>query len=136
VIYLPNKNIKVILARDENGWNKNLESYILNKFNNNYEVVLRQADMKEKCFLKFIWEKWIWIDRKISKHNEAASNAVLFLYGQNKWIADNNIDSSLTCSLRIITQNKRQTKLSRILYVLPDSQYENASEVEFCKLFK
>jgi len=116
-------NLEVILARDENGWNKDLQAYVET---NGAHIMDWVKDMKERMLGKVDAGEIDLINQDM-KHNEATSNAVLYLYGTNKWIEKNNIDLVLHVHFNNNPKiNGRPNYKGYAMYV-PEKQYGNAS---------
>ena len=118
-----NSNLDVILARDENGWNTDLEKYVKTS---STTIMSWVADMKEKMMNKVDAGEIKLIDPNI-KHNNAASNAVLFLYGTNKWIEKNNIDLVLHVHFNNNPKINGKPNYSGYCMYIPEHQYSNYS---------
>ena len=118
-----NRNIEVILARDENGWNPDLKNYIETS---STTIMNWVADMKAKMMAKVDIRETKLINPGM-KHNEATSSAVLYLYGTNKWIAENNIDLVLHVHFNSNPKiNKKPNYRGYCMYI-PEKQYSNSS---------
>lgn len=118
-----NSNLDVILARDENGWNTDLEKYVLTS---STTIMNWVAEMKEKMMNKVDTGEIKLIDPNM-KHNNAASNAVLFLYGTNKWIEKNNIDLVLHVHFNNNPKINDKPNYSGYCMYIPEHQYSNYS---------
>lgn len=120
---LENTDYQVVLARNENGWNLDLQNYVTKNSN---KIMSWVADMKNKLFAKV--DKGTFKIIKLGmEHNDAATSAVLYLYGTNKWIASNNFDLVLHVHFNNNPKiNGRPNYRGYCMYV-PDSQYGNAS---------
>ncbi|MFA6340869.1 MAG: N-acetylmuramoyl-L-alanine amidase [Candidatus Paceibacterota bacterium] len=114
-------DVEVTLARNENGWNKDLEEYVLN---NETEIMDWVALMKEKMFAKVDAGEMKIIDPDM-KHNEATSNAVLFLYGTNKWIEEKDIDMVLHVHFNNNPKYKGKPNYRGYCMYIPEHQYGN-----------
>jgi len=118
-----NTNIEVTLARDENGWNSDLKNYIETS---STTIMSWVADMKNKMLAKVNTGKIELINPNM-KHNNATDEAVLYLYGTNKWIDENNIDLVLHVHFNNNPKYKGKPNYSGYCIYVPDSQYGNAS---------
>lgn len=118
-----NPNIETILVRDENGWNKDLKNYILTS---STTIMNWVYDMKAKMFSKVNTGEIELIDPDM-KHNEATSNAVLFLYGTNKWVEKNNIDLVLHVHFNNNPKINGKPNYRGYCMYIPESQYSNSS---------
>ena len=118
-----NPDIEVILARDENGWNSDLENYVMTSSSTIMSWVL---DMKDKMMSKVSAGKMKLINPNM-KHNDAASNAVLYLYGTNKWITENNIDLVLHVHFNSNPKINGKPNYHGYCMYVPERQYSNSS---------
>ncbi|MFA5651968.1 MAG: N-acetylmuramoyl-L-alanine amidase [Candidatus Paceibacterota bacterium] len=121
--FASSSNIEIILARDTNGWNSDLKNYVETSSSTILKWV---ADMKTEMLAKINSGQMKLINPGM-KHNVAASNAVLYLYSTNKWIAEKNIDLVLHVHFNNNPKiNGRPNYRGYCMYV-PDGQYNNAS---------
>jgi N-acetylmuramoyl-L-alanine amidase len=118
-----NSNIKVILARDENSWNKDIETYVKT---NETKIMNWVYDMKAKMFAKIDAGEMKLINPGM-KHNEATSSAVLYLYGTNKWIAENKIDLVLHVHFNNNPKINGMPNYRGYCMYIPEKQYDNSS---------
>ncbi len=118
-----NKNLEVILARDENGWNSDLKNYVETSSTTIMSWVL---DMKKKMLAKIDVGEMKLIDPNM-KHNDATSDAVLYLYGTNKWIGENNIDLVLHVHFNSNPKINGKPNYSGYCMYVPERQYGNAA---------
>jgi hypothetical protein len=120
---MTNTNLEVILARDEKGWNTDLENYVKT---NETRIMDWVYEMKNKMLANVNEGKIEIIDPDM-KHNEATSNAVLFLYGTNKWIEKNNIDLVLHVHFNNNPKYKGKPNYRGFCMYIPEQQYSNSS---------
>ncbi|MFH1455141.1 MAG: N-acetylmuramoyl-L-alanine amidase [bacterium] len=118
-----NPNIEVIMARDENGWNPDLENYVKT---NELAIMNWVADMKIKMLSKVDAGEMELIDPNM-KHNPATSTAVLYLYGTNKWIEDNKIDLVLHVHFNSNPKINGKPNFRGYCMYIPEKQYSNSS---------
>jgi N-acetylmuramoyl-L-alanine amidase len=118
-----NPDIEVILARDENGWNSDLENYVMTSSSTIMSWVL---DMKDKMMSKVSAGEMKLINPNM-KHNDTASNAVLYLYGTNKWITENNIDLVLHVHFNSNPKINGKPNYHGYCMYVPERQYSNSS---------
>ena len=118
-----NPNLEIILARDENGWNKNLENYIKT---GSTTIMSWVTDMKNKMLAKVDAGEMKLINPGM-KHNDATSSAVLFLYGTNKWIAENNIDLVLHVHFNSNPKINGKPVFRGYCMYVPEKQYSNST---------
>ncbi len=118
-----NTKLEISLARDKNGWNKDLEKFVTT---NETKIMDWAASNKKEMLARADKGEFKIIDPDM-KHNEAASNAVLFLYGTNKWIEENKID--LTIHIHFNNNPKINGKPNYRGYsmYIPEKQYSNSS---------
>ncbi len=119
---LKNIDIEVILARDENGWNSDLKNYIET---NSADIMNWVAEMKDKMLSKVDAGEIDLIDPDM-KHNDATSSAVLYLYGTNKWIDENNIDLVLHVHFNNNPKINGKPNYQGYCMYIPEGQYGNA----------
>ncbi len=117
------QNIEVLMVRDERGWNTELESFVTT---NEKEIMGWVSEMKQKMFAAVDAGKMELINPDM-KHNEAASNAVLFLYGTNKWIEEKNIDLVLHIHFNSNPKINGKPNYRGYAMYVPEKQYTNAS---------
>jgi len=116
-------NLEVIMARDENGWNKDLQTYVES---NSIQIINWEKKMKDQMLGKVSTGEIDLIDTDLV-HNDASSNAVLYLYGTNKWIDENNIDLVLHIHFNNNPKiNGRPNYRGYAMYI-PERQYSNSS---------
>lgn len=118
-----NTNLNVILARDRNGWNPDLKNYVET---GSTTIMNWVSDLKSKMMAKAASGTIDLIDPNM-KHNVAASNAVLFLYGTNKWISENNIDLVLHVHFNSNPKINGKPIFSGYCMYIPEKQYSNSS---------
>jgi N-acetylmuramoyl-L-alanine amidase len=118
-----NTNIEAIMARDENGWNTDLENYVMT---NSITIMNWVADMKAKMLAKVDTGEVKLLDPNM-KHNPATSSAVLYLYGTNKWIEKNNIDLVLHVHFNNNPKINGKPNFSGYCMYIPEKQYSNSS---------
>jgi N-acetylmuramoyl-L-alanine amidase len=114
---------EIILARDEDGWNIDLDTYVKN---NETQIMDWVFDLKEKMLTKIDSGEMIKINPGM-KHNVATSSAVLYLYGTNKWANENRIDLILHVHFNNNPKwNGKPNYRGYCMYV-PEKQYNNAT---------
>jgi N-acetylmuramoyl-L-alanine amidase len=116
-------DIEIILARDNDGWNDELESYVKT---NETKIMDWVAESKAKMFSQTKTGE-IKIVESGMKHNMAASNAVLFLYGTNKWIDEKDIDVVLHVHMNNNPKYKGKPNYSGYCMYVPEKQFSNSS---------
>lgn len=121
--FASSSNIEIILARDINGWNSNLKNYIETS---STTILSWVADMKSKMLVKINAGEMKLINPGM-KHNVATSNAVLYLYGTNKWIGENNIDLVLHIHFNNNPKINGKPNYRGYCMYVPDGQYSNSS---------
>ena len=84
------------------------------------------ADMKKKMLAKINTGEMELIDPNM-KHNDATSSAVLFLYGTNKWIAENNIDLVLHVHFNSNPKINGKPVFRGYCMYVPEKQYSNST---------
>lgn len=118
-----NPNFEIIMARDQNGWNNDLKNYVTT---GSTAIMSWVLNMKNKMLAKINSGQFKIINPAM-KHNDATSEAVLYLYGTNKWIEENNIDLVLHIHFNNNPKYKGKPNYSGYCMYVPDSQYGNAS---------
>ncbi len=118
-----NNNIDVVLARDNSGWNSELKNYVEK---NKLSIMNWVLDMKNKMMANVKLGDIKLINPGM-KHNAATSNAVLFLYGTNKWIAENNIDLVLNVHFNNNPKIYGKPNYRGYAMYVPEKQYSNSS---------
>lgn len=118
-----NPDIEVITARDTNGWNPDLKNYVET---NKTEIMDWVFSMK-KIMLEKINNGEIKLVNSGMKHNIATSSAVLYLYGTNKWIEENNIDLVLHIHFNSNPKINGKPNFSGYCIYIPEKQYNNSS---------
>lgn len=117
-----NPDIEVVLARDQNGWNPDLDNYVETSSST---IMSWVADMKSKMFEKVDAGTFTLINPGM-KHNDATSSAVLYLYGINKWIDENNFDLVLHVHFNSNPKINGKPNFSGYCIYVPEKQYTNA----------
>lgn len=118
-----NPDIEIITARDTNGWNPDLKNYVET---NKTQIMDWVASMR-KIMLEKVNSGEMKLINPGMKHNVATSNAVLYLYGTNKWIEENNIDLVLHIHFNSNPKINGKPNFSGYCMYVPFNQYENAS---------
>jgi len=118
-----NTNFDVILARDQSGWDPNLENYTKTS---STTIMNWVADMKAKMLAKVKTGEVQLINQDMV-HNYATDEAVLFLYGINKWIAENNVDLVLHVHFNSNPKINGKPNYNGYCIYVPEKQYSNAS---------
>ena len=118
-----NPNIEVMMVRDENGWNSNLENFVTTSSSS---IMSWVADMKNKMMAEANAGKFKIIIPGMQP-NDATSEAVLYLYGTNKWAEENNIDLIFNVHFNNNPKINGKPNYSGYCIYVPDSQFGNAS---------
>ena len=118
-----NPDIEVITARDINGWNPDLKNYV----ETNKTEIMDWVFIMKKIMLEKINNGEIKLVNPGMKHNVATSSAVLYLYGTNKWIEENNIDLVLHIHFNSNPKINGKPNFSGYCIYIPEKQYSNAS---------
>ncbi len=118
-----NKNFKVFIARDENGYNKNIQKYI----QTNYKAIKAFRKGNKETMDSLVSSGLIDIRNKV-EHNSAPSATVIRLYGINKWADENDIDIVIHAHLNDYPNRKynRPGKYSGTAIYIPEKQFSNA----------
>ena len=118
-----NQNLEIIMARDNNGWNPDLKNYVETS---STTIMKWVSDMKAKMMTKVASETIELIDPNM-KHNDATTNAVLYLFATNKWAEENNVDLVLNIHFNSNPKINGKPNFRGYCIYIPDSQYQNAS---------
>lgn len=117
------QKLDVILARDENGWNTDLENYVMTSSSTIMKWV---AEMKSDMLAKVDTGEMKLIDPNM-KHNPATSSAVLYLYGTNKWLNENDFDLVLHIHFNNNPKINGKPNYRGYCMYIPEHQYSNSS---------
>jgi len=118
-----NPNLEIITARDSSGWNTDLKNYI----ETNSTTIMEWASaMKNKMMGKVDAGKIELIDPNM-KHNNATTNAILYLFGTNKWIEKNNIDLVLHIHFNSNPKINGKPVFRGYCMYIPEKQYSNST---------
>ena len=122
--FASSSNIEIILARDNNGWNKDIKNYV----ETSSSTIMNWVALMKKIMLEKINAGEMRLINPGMKHNVAASNAVLYLYATNKWIAENDIDLVLHVHFNNNPKYKGKPNYRGYCMYIPDTQYNNYSK--------
>jgi len=119
-----NRRFEVILTRDKDNWNPELEKY----FNDNWEVIKDFTKLKKTEMNLLIAEGRV---EKVSsgvRHNTALGDVAYRLFGINRWSRDANID--VLIHIHFNDYPRAQTYLPGkhrgFAVYIPDKQYSNS----------
>lgn len=118
-----NTDLEIVMARDENGWNKDLENYVIT---GSSTIMSWVKKMKNKMLSKVDTGEMELIDPNM-KHNPATSSAVLFLYGTNKWLNENDFDLVLHIHFNNNPKINGKPNYQGYCTYIPEHQYSNSS---------
>ena len=118
-----NKNLEIIVARYTDDWNTDIKNYVLNSSSTIMNWV---ADMKAKMLTEVNAGKIKLLNSGMI-HNDARSNAVLFLFGMNKWANENNVDIVLNVHFNNNPKINGKPNYRGYTIYIPEKQYGNAS---------
>ena len=118
-----NTNLDIIMARDENGWNKDLKNYVMTS---STTIMSWVKDMKDKMMARVNTGEIKLINPDM-KHNDATTSAVLFLYATNKWADENDVDLVINIHFNSNPKINGKPNYSGYCIYIPDNQYNNAS---------
>lgn len=118
-----NKKFEVITARDENGWNPDLEKYVKK---NKTSIMTWVAGLKKQMSKLVSAKKLTKVSAKMG-HAVASANTTAFLYGINKWANENKVDIAIHLHFNDNPKYKGQPNYEGFSIYVPESQYSNAT---------
>jgi N-acetylmuramoyl-L-alanine amidase len=115
---------QIILARDENGYNKTLSDYFVNNMKE-----IEEFSIKNRNIMNALTSHGVIEDTQNVIHNNAQSPVVLKLYGINKWANENQIDIVIHIHFNDYPRSRRYYpgEYSGFSIYVPESQYSNAN---------
>ena len=117
-----NQRIDVTLSRDRQGYNKDLNNYLINKKDEIREFVYSQKDQMRRLMDAGEVDSYINIE-----HNTAPSRVVEILYGINKYVNDNDYDIVIHIHFNDYAGRKvKDGEYSGYSIYVPEQQYSNA----------
>jgi N-acetylmuramoyl-L-alanine amidase len=118
-----NKKFEIITSRNFNGWNSDLEKYV----NSNRDGILSWVkSMKDEMFKLVDSGKFNIVNAKMG-HSTAPLNSAVFLYGINKWSADNKIDIAIHLHFNDNPKYKGKPNYEGFSIYVPEKQYSNST---------
>ena len=118
-----NNKFEIIVTRDINGWNPELENYI----NNNKEKIQSWInDAKEKMSNLVDNGKITVVNAKMG-HSIAPQNSAIFLYGINKWAGENKVDITIHIHFNDNPKYKGKPNYEGFSIYVPEKQYSNST---------
>jgi len=118
-----NQKFEVIMERDSNGLNKDIENYILK----NEDSILKWVGEKKQDMLSLVGEGKVSLVNVPVYHANAPSRAVVLLYGINKWAGENKIDIILHIHFNDNPKYKGKPNYEGFSIYVPESQYSNST---------
>ncbi len=118
-----NQRFQVVMARDDFGWNPDLENYVNN---NELEIMSWVSDMKNQMS-QLVNNGQIKLINPEVYHAKAATSAALFLYGINKWASDNKFDITIHIHFNDNPKYKGKPTYKGFAIYVPESQYSNST---------
>ena len=116
--------LNVILARDEYGYNPEIQNYL----NKEKEQILKFVSEKKKTMRDLVSGKLISVKTDGVYHNTAQTPVIFRLYGINKWANENDID--IVIHLHMNDYPRKYTKkdgyYSGFSIYVPEQQFSNA----------
>lgn len=121
-ILAQNPKFEIITTRDDQGWNPEIKNYVeTNKKEIESWMVNSKAEMSRLIKNGQITKLKGQIGR-----TKANSNSILFLYGINKWAAENKVDIAINLHFNNNPQYKGRPIYNGFSIYVPEKQYSNA----------
>ena len=119
-----NKHFEVILTRDKERWNPELEKY----FNDNWEAIRRFTKIKKTEMRALVSEGKVEKVTNGVKHNTAPDDVAYRLFGINRWSRDINADVLIHIHFNDYPRRRADLpgKHRGFVIYIPDRQYSNA----------
>ncbi|MDO8492357.1 MAG: N-acetylmuramoyl-L-alanine amidase [bacterium] len=122
-IFSAESHYQIIVARNELSW----QSYLLDYFQTEKENILNWRKLKQEEMNKLVSEGLVRVAPGVL-HNNAPDEAVLHLYGINKWASEKDFD--IVLHLHINDNPRRNVSLPGeyrgVTIYVPEEQYSNA----------
>lgn len=120
-----NPRYEVILARDKNGWNADLQKY----FNDNWDEIKSFVKTSKSEMVELIKEGTV---KKLTDgviHNTAPQNVALRLYGINKWNNENKVDLAIHVHFNNYTRSNENVpgEYNGFAIYIPEKQFSNST---------
>ena len=118
-----NKNIEVTVARDTSDWNPVIKNYVINSSS----TIMKWVSIMKAKMVAQVNAGQIKLLNSGMIHNDASSNAVLFLFGINKWADENKMDIVLNVHFNNNPKINGKPNYRGYTIYIPEKQYGNAS---------
>ena len=120
-----NSHYEIVLARDKNSWNPDLQNY----FNNNWYDIISFFKERKDEMLKLINDGFITKATDGVVHNNVKQDVTLRLYGINKWVDENKVDIAIHVHFNDYPRNNTSIpgKYSGFAIYVPEKQYSNST---------
>ncbi len=116
------KKVEIILARDNEKWNPELENYV----SAHSDEILAWRGEKEREMVSLIREGAVKKEPSLP-HADAKKNSALYLYGINKWANEKNFDMIVHLHFNDYPGHSRRSgEYDGYTIYIPDKQYSNA----------
>jgi N-acetylmuramoyl-L-alanine amidase len=119
---IKNPRFEITLARDKNGWNKSIENYI----SKNQTYIKKWVSSKKTDMLRLIDNGKLRLISPIVDHTTVPPQSAIFLYGINKWAAENKIDIVLHVHFNDNPKYKGEPSYEGFSIYVPERQYSNS----------
>jgi N-acetylmuramoyl-L-alanine amidase len=117
-----NPRFEVVMARDKNGWNPVLEKYI---YKNEADIENWIIDMKNQMS-QLVKNGTIKLIDPAVYHAKANAHATLFLFGINRWAAENKFDITIHIHFNDNPKYKGKPVYQGFSIYVPERQYSNS----------
>ena len=117
-----NSRFEIIMARDENGWNKDIENYV----SNNQTSIRKWISAKKSDMLRLVDNGKLQLVTPTIEHATAPLQSAIFLYGINKWASNNNVDITLHLHFNDNPKYKGKPNYDGFSIYVPERQYSNS----------
>jgi N-acetylmuramoyl-L-alanine amidase len=119
-----NSHYEVILSRDNNSWNTDLQKY----FTDNSKDILEFFNSRKDEMVKLVNNGTVTKLKNSITHNTVKREVAMRLYGINKWVNDNKIDIAIHIHFNDYPRKNitEQGKYSGFAIYVPEKQYFNS----------
>ena len=117
-----NPRFEITMARDKNGWNKDIANYI----SKNQTSIKSWISSKKTDMLRLVNNGKLKLVQPTIEHSTAPLQSAIFLYGINKWSAENKIDIVLHIHFNDNPKYKGQPNYEGFTIYVPERQYSNS----------
>ncbi len=123
-----NSHYEVVVARDKNSWNPDLEAY----FKNHWDDISKFVKENKDEMIRLVNDGSV---KKMTNgiiHNSAPHNAALRLFGINKWNNENHIDIAIHIHFNDYSRNDTSLpgEYTGFAIYVPEKQYSNSATTQ------